>query len=285
MKKLLSIIIVGLFFSSAFAAVPAVNKYIIEKRPIAPELTPDQYSISEHDQSKVVKPPFRFYTQFNPQKSTELYSIPPYDDAEALPKIGKWMVAVETKTKDTYVPSHWLDDLSAKGQYIIEPINYLFVVYKDNETAAINALKDAVKVAGYNDKWSGPQYHSDNYHAYIGDTRVAQLKRADGIFLTFSDNFWKNQNDHFRIMGAYQTTINGKKAFLFASSVSEESVWSDNPYAGHFYVSFGHARDNLATALIKNGFPTFYVIADNVLNTAHESTMDHDGKIFVTVIN
>jgi hypothetical protein len=267
-----------------FAAVPPINNYKIEKRPIAVEPQPQDYSISENDQTVVIKPPFSFYTQLNPAAPNELFSIPPYKDAGQLPKIGKWMVAIETGVKNiTYVPSHWLDDQSAKGQYIIEPINYIFVVFNKDENAAIKFLTKALINAGFTTKWSGPEYHTDNYHAYIGGKRVSQLKRNDGVFITFSDNHWLKQNDHFRVMGPYKTVINGKQAFLFVSSVSEETAWDQELNAGHFYVSFVHSRDNLAQALIKKGFPTFYVVSDNVLNTPKESTEDHDGKIFVSL--
>lgn len=66
MKKTLSVIFVtSLCFGVAFAAIPPVNQYKIEKRPIAVEPIPAQYSISESDAAVVGKPPFVFYTQLN----------------------------------------------------------------------------------------------------------------------------------------------------------------------------------------------------------------------------
>lgn len=284
MKKWYTLVLVSsLFVGQAFAAASPVNQYKTEKRPAAPEPTPQQYTISVTDAATVTKPPFSYYTQFNPSKPKE-YSIPLFDDANQLPKIGKWMIAIETGQKTvTYVPAHWLDDLSANGQYIIEPINYIFVVYKNNADDAIKTLDQALVKSGFNTKWSGAKYHSDNYHAVIGNETTSQLKRKDGIFLTFSNNFWLHQNDHLRVMGPYKTVINNQPAFIFVSSVSEESVWDEKLYAGHFFVSFAHARNNLATALIETGYPTYYVLSNNILNTAKESTEDHDGKLFVTV--
>ncbi|QLH42493.1 MAG: hypothetical protein HWD59_07080 [Coxiellaceae bacterium] len=251
---------------------------------MAPEQSPQQYSISVKEDMTVAKPSFPFYTQLSPLHSGTLYAIPPYDAANQLPNIGKWMIAVQTGQKNTvYVPAHWLDDLNAKGQYIIEPINYIFVVYKNNPEQATELLKNALVKAGFSVKWSGPEYHSDNYHAYIGGTLVTQIKRSDGVFLTFSNNHWLKQNDHFRVMGPFQTHMDNKTAFIFVASVSEESAWSEKLNAGHAYVSFGHARDNLANALIQNGHPTYYVTTNNTLNTAKESTEDHDNKAFVTV--
>lgn len=268
----------------ALSAVPSVNQYMIEKRPTAKEPAPNQYSVKATDTVKVKKPPFSHYTLRNALKPNAVYQIPPFEYTNQLPKIGKWMVAVSKyKGKTVYVPSHWLNMKNSSGKYVIEPINYLFVVYANNEKQAINSLKKALVKAGFNMKWSGDEYHSGNYHAYFGDTRVSQLKRKDGVFITFSNDTWLDQNDHFRVMGPYKTTINNKTAFIFASSVSEESVWDEKLNDGHFYVSFSNARQNLAFGLIRSGNPTYYVVSNNILNTPNESTEDHDGRIFVTV--
>lgn len=288
MKKqiLCSMSLAALAFSGTlYAAIPAVNEYKIVKRPIAVEPAPSQYTVSANDVGAVQKPPFPYYTQLNFHDRKELYMIPPFPYTSQLPQLGKWMVAVaKDQKKLTYVPSHWLDDKSASGQYIIEPINYVFVVYGKNEATAIKTLKHALVDAGFTMKWSGAAYHSGNYHAYMNNQLLSQLKRKDGVFITFSDDDWLNENDHFRVMGPFKTEINGKTAFLFASSVSEESAWNEPLYAGHFYVSFTHARNSLANGLVETGHSTYYVELGNVLNTLGETTEDHDGKVFVTVI-
>lgn len=53
---------------------------------------------------------------------------------------------------------------------------------------------------------------------------------------------------------------------------------------GHLYVSFSHARNNLAVELIQNGYPTYFANAGNVVNNSSETTEDHDGKLFITEI-
>lgn len=287
MKKWYALILTtGFIISHAFAAIPAVNQYITEKRPIAPEPTAQQYTISESDVTTVTQPAFGYYTQLNTANPKELFSIPPFPHTNQLPKIGKWMIAVEARKKTvTYVPAHWLNYPSAEGKYIIEPINYIFIVHEPNAAAANKRIQQTLVASGFNDTWSGEKYHSDNYHAFIGDQRVSQLKRADGVFLTFSNSFWENQNDHLRVLGPYKTTLNNQTVFMYVTSVSEESVWDNKPYAGHYYVSFTHARSNLAQALIKHGHATYYVISNNILNTAKETTEDHDGKLFLTIIN
>lgn len=271
---------------TGFSEIPPENRYKIEKEPIVQEPTPKQYSISDTDQMSLKTPPFSFHTNLNPVKPTSLYVIPPYRYAEQIPKLSKWMIAIETGQKTTtYVPAHWLDEQNARGQFIIEPINYLFVVHADNESQATEKLKAALAKAQFTTTWSGEKYHSDNYHAYIGNTRVDQIKRKDGVFLTFSNNNWLKQNDHFRVMGPYKTTINHHTVYLYVSSVSEETIWDQALYAGHFFVSFGNARNNLAVALIENGHTTFYALSEpsNTLNDPKESTEDHDGKVFITI--
>ncbi len=54
---------------------------------------------------------------------------------------------------------------------------------------------------------------------------------------------------------------------------------------GHFFVSFAYARNNLAVGLIQSGVPCYYVGMNNVVQLAGETTEDHDGRVFVSVIN
>ncbi len=178
-----------LFFTGlVFAAIPEVNQYKIEKRPVAIEPSPSQYSISA-DVIKVQKPPFSYYTQLNRLKRNLVYRIPSFPYANHLPSIGKWMLTIaEGQKKLNYVLAHWLNYKSATGQYIIEPINYVFIVFGDDEQKAINHLKNNFVEAGFTTKWSGEKYHSGNYHVYINKQLMSQLKRADGVFITFSDN-------------------------------------------------------------------------------------------------
>lgn len=278
----LALFLISLLGTTAYAAIPAVNRYRIEKRPVASE--PTRYTIAATDKTTVTKPPFFYFTHLNLAKPKAVYIIPPYPNTDQLPKVGNWMLAtVKNQSPPKYVPAHWLNDLSASGQYIIEPINYLFVVYRHSKRQAIKHIKRAFIRAGLTVRWSGEKYHSGNYHAYLGKRLLTQIKRRDGIFITFSDEHWLHQNDHFRLMGPYKMKVDHKTAFIFLASVSEESNWNQPLYAGHFFVSFGHARSNLATRLIQRGHATYYVLSNNILQTKHETTEDHDGKIFVTV--
>lgn len=261
------------------------NEYRIDQRPFAKAFSAKQYAHQALKISKPYKQDNLFYTTLNLLKPHQLYTIAPYPNAAMLPYIGDFML---TKTgnakKSQWVPAHWLNELASDGRYIIEPINYLFLVKASTEAQSKKRLINTFKRSGISDKWSGEKYHSDNYHAFMNDTIISQIKNVQGIFLTFSNENWKNQNDHFRAMGPYVLSINHQTYYLYAASVSEESAWDDKINAGHHYVSFSHARNNIAIQLIKNHNKTYYIVTNNTLNNQSETTEDHDGKLFITII-
>ena len=53
---------------------------------------------------------------------------------------------------------------------------------------------------------------------------------------------------------------------------------------GHHFVSFASAKNNLARALIKGGYPTYYANLANVVENSLASTEDHDGNVYITAI-
>jgi hypothetical protein len=136
------------------------------------------------------------------------------------------------------------------------------------------------------------------------------LKTPSGGSLTYANRDFQFQNDHFRIFGAYSMAINQHVATIYTASVSQESGLESSLVAlspemlqlkvdqlkkqiqngehyenyGHQFVSFSGSRNNLAVALIKVGYPTYYASFGNVLNTRGESTEDHDGNVYITVI-
>src|SRR5687768_333502 len=135
-----------IFFSSAVcASVPDDNTYKVIRRSYAAEPVPQRFTISGHDQAFLVKPGISSYTQLNPLNPKAIYTIPPYPYVEFLPKLGKWMVVRSINSQPTYllpensvslpkettalVPAHWISLTNTRGQYIIEPINYVFIVY------------------------------------------------------------------------------------------------------------------------------------------------------------
>jgi len=305
------------------AAVPVENNYQVKLRHFAAEPTPQQFTISGHDQAILVKPTMASYTQFNPLDRKAIYTLPPYPDTERLPRLGQWMTVTDLDARPIYllsqaevqgsqaprtlVPAHWISLTNPRGQYIIEPINYVFIVYPGKQPA-VAVLQAALRQAGFSGTASNN--HSGGYSAYIGGQLFGQLTTPQGAPLTYSNQNFQVQNDHFRIFGAYPLMINKKTATLFTASISEESglesrlmrlppkkrqaklvalskQHSEKPEDnyGHHFVAFSCARNNLAVGLIKAGFPTYYASMGNIVNTARESTEDHDGNVYLTVIS
>ena len=298
------------------ATIPKVNKYNVTLRALAPEPSAAQFSISAEDQVKVSKPSYGYHTQLNLLDPTAIYSIPAYINASKLPKISKWMnfklinnqpvyavpqaLRTAKNAKLSYVPAHWLNVKSTDGKYIIEPINYAFLVYAKNTNDATTKLLSAIKKAHYK-----KETRQGFYSAYIAGNLFGQLRVA-GKPSVFGNGHWSRQRDHFRVFGPLKT-VGKKPAYLYIAAISEESGYISelasktipevrkyykkkgrsfmlHNLPGHFYVSFSHARNNLAVKLIQSGYPTYFLNAGNVVNTSTESTEDHDGKVFITEI-
>lgn len=314
-----------LYSCALFAQIPAENSYKVSLRTYAVEPGPQKFTISGHDQAFLTKPAIVSYTQLNPLAPKAIYTIPPYPQAELLPKLGKWMTVMTLDSQPIYllsettrrqstarpllVPAHWISLTNPRGQYIIEPINYVFIVYAGKGKQPQNLLQSALRKAGFTGTASGN--HSGGYSAYIGGQLLGQLTTPAGGALTYSNREFQFQNDHFRVFGAYRATINKKTAILFTASLSEESGLEsslarlppeklqlkldelknqnrhDELYKnyGHHFVSFANARNNLAVGLIKAGYPTYYASMGNSVNTLGESTEDHDGNVYLTVIS
>lgn len=314
-----------LYSCAVFAQIPVENAYKVILRSYAVEPEPQKFTISGHDQAFLTKPAMAAYTQLNPVDPKALYTIPPYPHTEFLPKFGKWMTVMDLDSQPTYllsetdlkqstakptlVPAHWVSLTNTRGQYIIEPINYVFIVHASQNKQPLDLLHTALRKAGFTG--TATQNHSGGYSAYIGDQLLGQLTTPHGGALTYSNRDFQVQNDHFRIFGAYRVTINKKVAMLYTASLSEESGLESNLAAlspeklqikldelkkqnhqgeyyknyGHHFVSFAGARNNLAVGLIKAGYPTYYASMGNIVNTLGESTEDHDGNVYLTVVS
>ncbi len=325
MRKISKGCFIFFFSCMASAAIPPENVYKVRTRSYAVEPESQRFTISADAQAFPVKPTIPSYTQLNPLNPKALYIISPYPQTEFLPKIGKWMTVLNydsqpayhlseaaaklSQRKKTLVPAHWVSLTNTRGQYIIEPINYVFVVYENKQKEASDLLNSALQKAGFSGTFG--KNHSTGYSAYIGDQLLNQLVTPAGQALTYSNRDFRYQNDHFRIFGPYRLRINNDPVSVYIASVSEESGYEsalaqlslealDKKVAeknqqnanceyyenyGHHFVSFANARNNLATAFIQAGYATYYSSLGNVVNTLGESTEDHDGKVYVTVIS
>jgi|GEM_PF-5617064 len=325
LKKYLGLIL-ALFPLCSFAGIPSDNQYQVKKRYYATEPQAQKFTVSAQEAAYLVKPSVDTYTHFNPGNSKTLYTILPYPDTDYLPKIGKWMVIniinglpiyqypkgskllEQARSSQELAPAHWVSLSNARGQYILEPINYVFVVYEKDPRLAADRLHALMQKINFSSVAS--EEHSSGYSAIIGEHLHSQLANNRGQGFTYSNNDFRFQNDHFRIFGAHPVTIKGQAAYLFTTSVSEESGYesdlarlsydqfkvkqaemnAQNPHLsyteniGHHFVSFSNARNNLALALIQAGYPTYYATFGNVVNSLGESTEDHDGNVYVTVL-
>jgi len=326
--KYLSFLFLFCFSTLALAGIPSVNVYQVEKRNYSLEPQADRFTISAYDKALLLKPSFDTYTQMNPLQPDEIYTLKPYPYTSLLPSMGKWMVITDINAQPVYVihdpstpavgtkkpsswktivPAHWISLTNARGQYIIEPINYIFIVYAKNADESFKLFHQAITSTGF--IGSASQNHSGGYHAFIGNLFLGQLSNDQGQPLTYSNGDFKYQNDHFRVFGPYPLKIRQQQAFIFTASLSEESgidsnharlspekleaklnkMNKENPFGfytnyGHHFVSFSNARNNLAVAFIQSGYSTYYSTLGNVLNTLGESTEDHDGNVFITEI-
>ncbi len=322
-KSYTCLIFLLLFSAQIFAAIPEANLYRVIKRNYANEPEPQGFTISAQDEAFLTKPNISTYTQLHPENPKAIYTLPPYPATEFLPKLGKWMTVMDfnglpsylfseaaaRSSKTTLVPAHWISLKNTRGQYIIEPINYILIVY-DSQNKPLAKLNSIFHQIGFSGIAAPPQYHSAGYYAYIGGKRFPQLVTPEGKALTYSNGHFQLQNDHLRIFGLYQLKINKQAVAVFSVAISEESGLAaelaglseeqlklklaemdqqniNGSYYknyGHHFVSFANARNNLALALIKAGCSTYYASLGNVVNTLGESTEDHDGNVYITVI-
>lgn len=324
MKKQLSSLILSLSATITYANIPADNIYRVQERQFSAKTQPQQFSIAAREKAPLIKLKVDSYTQRNPLRPDDVYTIKPYTHLQGFPMIGKWMLIpngipqvsnahhaagkpVKPPIED-FVVAHWISLMNGKDQYIIEPINYIFIVFATEPNSALTRFNEVTTKIHFDG--TATENHTNGYHAFIGDGFYEQLKNTAGLFLTYSNGDFRFQNDHFRVFGAYPMKIDQQQAFILVASVSEESgmksEWVDYSPAtikllakkgndesrkhgyytnyGHRFVSFANARNSLATALIKAGYPTYYAALGNVVNTASESTEDHDGNVYITVI-
>ena len=89
--------------TASFANVPSVNYYSVQKRYYSLEPKSEQLAISAEDRALLTMSRISIYTQLNPLKPKEIYTIPPYPYTEFLPKIGKWMLTVKA-LQAIYIP-------------------------------------------------------------------------------------------------------------------------------------------------------------------------------------
>lgn len=200
------------------------------------------------------------------------YQIAPADMFRGIPDVGDiglWMV---TKNLEN---ASWLGE-KYQGRTLREPINVLLLDRgaRTPEEATARLLA-AMNSAGYGPK----NMHSDGYYGWIGGRLYAQ-QPVTGQGLAFSDGPWYKSNNHGRLFGPARVA----GGFVFTGALSREN-FRLLPKPGHPYSSFQAAREDLADQLTaKTNFKRAgYVDLKNVLDTAMQTTADHDGRAVLLI--
>jgi hypothetical protein len=183
------------------------------------------------------------------------------------PSIGKWLLDHDEAV------AHWLGEI-VTGRTIDEPINALITVSAKDPEEAGRKLISVAKKAGFRLRGG----HTVGYSARSDEALWPEFPGAGKT--TFSDCSYLLNNNHGRAFGP--VPHDGK--FIFLMAVSREKV---NYIAGalhgfhafHEYAGFNRARDAFARKLIHTGKARAAGSLDlaNVIDTADETTGDHDG--------
>ncbi|ADA77996.1 hypothetical protein DR79_1449 [Francisella tularensis] len=255
--------------------------------------------IKNDDQSKLKT--IHKSIQFNTTKRN--YVISPLDIqlADSLPAVGKWMMVNTSSYNKPNLPQeiaatwvYWrgakdfvINGVAQPQSYTVEPINAVFVL-EGFLTAkeANNYLINLFAQLGYSNTDS--INHSGGYGVYFDGKLYPQLLGTPtntndvNVALTFEKDI-ADFADHFRLMGPYILHQNDTKKFIYAISISRESLWfkSSKVNCGNLYISFRQAENTLITSVI-NELPTVkiysasldnYIEADSNFDTS--TTGDH----------
>ena len=179
-KSLILTLATSLYFSAALATGSSVDQYRIEKRPVAPEPTPQQYSISEHDEMDVGKPPIDFKFARTGQGGPSQWAV--VDDSTS--STGRVIEQSSTDRTDYRFPLAILEPVVAKNVEIslsfkpvagrVDQAGGIAVRLADPDNYYVvraNALEDNVRfyrvvkgrrqqIDGVNTKVAGNQWHT-----------------------------------------------------------------------------------------------------------------------------
>jgi hypothetical protein len=194
-------------------------------------------------------------------------------DPAGLPAIGPWLEYADGK------PADWLG-LAYQGRTLREPINLVVLDrFADTAETAVAKLLNACKRVGYEEEFG----HSAGYRALI-DGRVYKQIPNDK-HMAFANKDFLATNNHGRIAGPAPLAAAAAGAsggFAFAAGFSTERP-TVRKGLHHSFVSFRRARDDFAWKLAAGGAYRAVGVLElgNVLDTATETTADHDGLAVV----
>lgn len=194
------------------------------------------------------------------------------DEAQTLyGEIGKWMLTPENEA------ANWIGH-KYQGRTLYEPINVIIVDPTSTTVEeSTQKLNEAMVLAGY-----GPMIgHTGGYHGLVDGVAYSQQPTTE--LYSFADDFFLLPNNHGRIFGP--APVQNGTGFIWTAALSRESLGFYDLVPTHVFVSFNRARDGLRDSLVFSGATDLGLVAmDNKLNTATQTTGDHDGYAAVIQI-
>lgn len=162
----------------------------------------------------------------------------------------------------------------------MEPVNVI-VIDPDSKNSVQSTIKlnAAMARAGF----PAQPVHSTGFQGTIDGETYGQ--QPGGIVLAFSDNFFLLPNDHGRMFGPALAA--GGEGYVWTGAFSTETLDLGQGQLGHEYVSSTIARDELVRRLVLSGGATVVDVVPigNAVDTATETTGDHDGYAVVLRLN
>lgn len=167
-----------------------------------------------------------------------------------------------------------------EGRTLLEPVNVI-VIDPDSKNSVQSTIKlnAAMARAGF----PAQPVHSTGFQGTIDGETYGQ--QPGGIVLAFSDNFFLLPNDHGRMFGPALAA--GGEGYVWTGAFSTETLDLGQGQLGHEYVSSTIARDELVRRLVLSGGATVVDVVPigNAVDTATETTGDHDGYAVVLRLN
>ncbi len=109
-------------------------------------------------------------------------------------------------------------------------------------------------------------------------------QQPTGILEAFSDNIFVLAGDHARAFGP--APVQDGAGYVWTVAASREQFGLNGLLLTHVYVSYDAGRDELASRLILNGATLVGIVPlSNAVNSATETTGDHDGYAIVIQLN
>lgn len=184
--------------------------------------------------------------------------------ATAYGDIGKWML------KSNGDIANW-GGQTYQDKGLLEPVNVIIIdPTSSSREESIQKLNAAMRASGF----PARSPHSAGFYGIIDDVKYGQ--QPSGFLQAYADN--ASLTDHGRMFGPAPAETG--QGYVWTGAFSTQG-------STHGYVSFDAASEELAQQLVNSGAATRLenVYLDNAVNSATQTTGDHDGYAVVLVLN